>query len=142
VGQHPDTTRGFTLVELMTAMAIAGTLAAIAFPSYHSFVVRSHLTEAMNSLSGYQVQMEQYYQDQGGYGLSPACGLPTPASTSYFAYTCTSASDGQTFTATATGIGMLAGYVYTVDDTSSRRTIQLAGSPVTLTCWATRPTDC
>lgn len=134
---------GFTLVEVLCAMAIVALLAAIALPSYRSYVVRSHLPEGMNILSGYQIQLEHFYQDQGNYGSAPpACGVSVPSATTYFTYACSSANSGQTYTATATGTGAASGYVYSVDDTQTRKTTQYAGSSVSKSCWATKLSDC
>jgi prepilin-type N-terminal cleavage/methylation domain-containing protein len=135
---------GFTLIELLTAIAIVAVLAAIAIPAYTRYVVRSHLTEGMDTLSAYQVQMEHYYQDSGNYGVSPACGggvIALPVNTQYFTYACT--TTGQTYTATASGIGRVVGYTYTVDDSATpRKTTRLSGSAVNKTCWATQASDC
>jgi len=138
-----DRSAGFSLVELLCAMGVVAILAAIAIPTYRAYVIRSHLPEGMNILSGYQIQLEHFYQDQANYGSAPpACGLTVPSATQYFTYSCSSANSGQTYTATATGTGMLTGYIYTVDDTQAHNTTRFAGSTVSKSCWATKLSDC
>ncbi len=39
--------RGFTLVELMTVVAIVGILGSIAIPSYHQYIIRTRVIEAL-----------------------------------------------------------------------------------------------
>ncbi|TFU99074.1 prepilin-type N-terminal cleavage/methylation domain-containing protein, partial [Bacillus stratosphericus] len=42
--------QGFTLVELMVAVAIIGIIAGIAYPSYSRYIERGHLTDAQAEL--------------------------------------------------------------------------------------------
>ena len=69
--------RGFTLIELMIALAVAAILAAVAFPAYTDYVVRSKLTEAHTHLSDLRVKMEQRFQDARTYAGGPCA--PTGA---------------------------------------------------------------
>lgn len=52
---------GMTLIELMIAVAIVGILAAVAIPSYISYLRRSYLSEATTSISAIKSAEESFY---------------------------------------------------------------------------------
>lgn len=56
---------GFTLIELMTVVAIIGFLAAIAIPAYGNYIVRAKLSEGLVLLSGQKPAIGMYYSDNG-----------------------------------------------------------------------------
>ena len=70
--------KGFTLIELMITVAIVGILAAVGFPAYQDYVIRSQVAEAYLLMEGVKTEIaEQYAQEgnlanimaQGGVGL-------------------------------------------------------------------------
>lgn len=130
---------GFTLVELMITVAIVGILAAIALPSYNNYIRRGYVPEATSQLSGGQVQMEQFFQDNRTYvGATPCTSLPANP-TSHFTYACSPAATSTTYTLTATGTGPMAGFVYTVDQSNTKATtITGVSGWNSNTCWVTR----
>lgn len=132
--------RGFTLIEVMIVVAIVAILAKVAVPSYQQYLQRSKVPVALDGLSAYATRMEQRFQDVGSYG-SPDCAvaLPTVAN---FTVTCTSASAGQAFTATATGSGTLAGYAYTINQQGTRVTTAHPKGVPGSNCWSTRGGSC
>jgi len=131
--------RGFTLLELMVVVAIIAILAAIALPSYSEYVRRSRVTEAISTLSGMRVKMEQYYQDNRRYDGSclPATVAPKPADTANWQYLCAPAPAGNNYFITATGLGTVAGYQYTIDQANNRTTVMAPPStwPSNAACW-------
>ena len=126
---------GFTLVELMIVVAIIAILASIAIPQYGQYIRRSQIQEALATMLEYRTRLEQFYQNNRGYGQSgtTACGV-TPAAfpnLRFFQITCAVpnvAAPGlpQSYTITATGIAgnVVAGgqATYTVNEQNVRQT--------------------
>lgn len=140
--------RGFTLIEMMIAVALVAILAAIAMPNYNNYARRGQLSEAFTTLSDMRVKLEQHYQDNKYYGSAAnSTSCPTlsgysafPVTGKYFTVTCTGgAAPSQTFTVTATGTGGLTtGYNYTINQIGAKGTAKYAGSTSTAACWLTK----
>lgn len=133
------TDQGFTLIELMIALAIIAILAAIVYPSYAQYVRRGRIVEALGQLATARVRLEQYYQDHRDYGSSAsACGVAMPSAPS-FAFSCSWGPGGtpQSFLVTATGVDSagMSGFVYTVDHNNAQATVQFEGATVNAPCW-------
>lgn len=58
---------GFTLVELLIVMAIAGILAAIAYPGYTSYLVKARRAEAQLALLTVMQQQEHFHSNHNTY---------------------------------------------------------------------------
>lgn len=59
--------QGFSLIELLIAVAIIGILAAIAVPNYQDYVERTRRTDAQSALMSFSNAMERYYAQNGSY---------------------------------------------------------------------------
>jgi len=58
-------TRGFTLIELVIAMAIVGILAAVAFPSYTNYMLQVHRSDCAGALMQLASVMERDFSRNG-----------------------------------------------------------------------------
>lgn len=67
--------RGFTLIEMMIVVAIIGVLAAIAFPSYQRYVIKSKRTDMMSEMHNIASQIESRKLAQGTYSNALTTGL-------------------------------------------------------------------
>jgi type IV pilus assembly protein PilE len=150
----PRRQRGFTLLEIMVTVATLAIVAAIALPNYIDYITRGKIVEATSGLNDMRVRLEQYFADNRQYptecvapaaGPAPAGKIYLPASIKYFAFTCALAPASYTVTATGTASGGMAGFVYTIDQTSKRSTASLPSgwAGASSACWVTRKSgDC
>ncbi len=109
----PSSNRGFTLIELMITVAIVGILAAIAYPSYSQYVIRSNRAEGKALLMDAAAREERFFSNYNTYtdvevGSSgctgQACGLNYSSANSehgFYALTATVGGGGTTYSLTA-----------------------------------------
>jgi type IV pilus assembly protein PilE len=121
--------QGFTLIEVMITVAIVGLIMAVAVPMYGDYVTRSRLSEAFTALGAAQPSAEQYWANNRKYeDFDKSANFP--ADTANFTYALSNVTTS-TFTLTATGIGKMSGFIFTVDQNGTHAT---TGSP---TGWGT-----
>jgi type IV pilus assembly protein PilE len=122
--------RGFSLLELMAAIAVIGILLGIAIPGFRDHLRRGAIEAALAEMSRGQVALEQFFLDNHTYA-----GAACPAGTDRFAMTC--ALGPSTYTITATGSGTVQGFVYTLNEQGVRATTGGDWGTNT-TCWIIR----
>ena len=64
--------RGFTLIELMIAIAIIGVLAAIAIPQFTNYLARARVSEALNLAQSCRTSFVEFYSTRGTFPTSVA----------------------------------------------------------------------
>ena len=64
---HPPSARGFTLIELMIAVAIVAIIVAVALPSYRSSIQKGKRAEAMAAFSSVQQAQERWRSNNPTY---------------------------------------------------------------------------
>lgn len=104
-------TSGFTLVELMIAVAIVGILAAVAYPAYMDSLVKSRRGAARACLTNYATHMERYYTTNMRYTDSGGSAPTLPS------LDCASANESGRF------------YTYSFDGTPAASTFKLQAVP-------------
>lgn len=66
---------GFTLIELMITVAIIGILAAIAYPNYQRYVIKTKRTDMMSEMHNIASEIESRKLAQGKYSNALTTGL-------------------------------------------------------------------
>ena len=101
---------GFTLIELMIAAAIVAILAAIAYPSYTSHVMKSNRRAAQAQMLDIANREQQFLLSNRAYAsysdlTASGYTLPTELSTKYTPTITVGSSTVPAFTVTFTAIG-------------------------------------
>jgi type IV pilus assembly protein PilE len=137
--------RGVSLMELLVVIAVLGTLAAIAVPSYRRYLIRSQRSEAKIALMQVQTAQEKFYLQNNTYtnsitgGPGVGLGMGTVSETGKYDIAITTfAADGQSYVATASprsGGGQTDDVICANFTINERGTRGISGTGAAETCW-------
>ncbi len=134
--------KGFSLIELMIALAAAAIIAAIAVPAYQDHMLRARIPDATSTLSALAMRLEQHYQDHREYGTTKdGCAVAMP-SHQFFTFQCVAENSGQSFLlkASGQGKGQISEFTFTLDQNGNAKTTRLPETwgKAPATCWITK----
>lgn len=75
--------RGFSMIELMTVMAVIGLLAALGLPRYRDMKRRAYYANAVSDFNTVRVAAYNYFADNATYPPDGAPGTPPVVLTPY-----------------------------------------------------------
>jgi type IV pilus assembly protein PilE len=139
-------TAGFTLIELMIAVAIIAILASIAVPLYTDYVTRSKIVDATTKLGDVRTQMEKCFMDQRTYANYANCSVNNAVAgynadpAANFRITWPPTVTATTYLLTATGVATrgMSGFTFTVNQANAKTSSGPSGKYTNAGCWAIR----
>ena len=84
-GVGPRHQRGFTLIELMLVMAVAGILSGVAYPSFMGQLQKIRRADALVSMLQIQVAQERWRSNNTSYGSLAQIGVAVASSAGHYA---------------------------------------------------------
>ncbi|MBB4845071.1 type IV pilus assembly protein PilE [Paucibacter oligotrophus] len=129
----PPNAAGFTLVELMIAVVVAGILAALALPAYTQYISKSRAKGASADLAALALNLENKYQlqlsypviEEGAANSTRQFSAWAPTQADYFSYAVR--SDANSYTLSARGKGSMADCRLSINQANTRTATPACG---------------
>lgn len=126
--------KGFTLMELIIALAIIAVLATLALPSYQQQLQQSRRSDGTLALTTFAQRLERYFLEQGSYQGASTALYQTHSNQGFYQLTIT--ADSRSYQIHATPVGAQA------DDTqcgtlslNQLGARSISGDGKTTACW-------
>lgn len=141
--------RGFTAIEILTALVVIAVLAAIAIPMWRTHLLRVRRAEARDALTNLQAAQDRYFGRRARYANAAelttrapdGLGLSSSSAQGLYAITLETTADGLGFLATARAIPQ-AGQdgddrcaVFTIDHVGQMSAADSSGADRSADCW-------
>jgi type IV pilus assembly protein PilE len=98
---------GFTLIDLLAGVSIAGVLATVAYPSFEAQVQKARRTDALVALMNVQMAEERWRANAATYGSLAEIGIAGQTASGHYTVTIdTPTADGYAAIASAGGAQM------------------------------------
>jgi type IV pilus assembly protein PilE len=96
---------GFTLIEMLAAVSIAGVLASIAYPTFEAPIQKARRTDALVALMQLQMAEERWHSNHLRYATLAELGAASTSANRYYTLQVVSADEnGFALRAVATGL--------------------------------------
>lgn len=129
---------GFTLIEILIAIAIVSLIVSLGYPSYEHHVKRAKITEATTVLSELHLLSTQQFQDDRTYIKADNSCVVNAPNTDYFTFHCTATTDTYAWIAknkANSGLGNQNDYAFSIDHLGNKSTQRFSGNTVSQACW-------
>ncbi|MBC8519889.1 MAG: prepilin-type N-terminal cleavage/methylation domain-containing protein [Gammaproteobacteria bacterium] len=95
---------GFTLIEMVIALAIIAILMAVSLPSYEEQMVQGRRSDGTTALTIFSQRMERYFLENGSYSGATTSIYKSTSDNEYYLLSVTTTGESYQLLATATGI--------------------------------------
>lgn len=102
--RRPQSVRGFTLIEMLVAVTVAGVLTSVALPSFEGVLHRARRSDVLVSMMQIQSAQERFRSYGSSYGSLAAIGVAARSTSGHYSLQVAS-FDPQGYEVLATAIG-------------------------------------